>query len=142
LDQTLQFGNDEWNREEALIRRSISDFHEATQLVIDIMPEGKAGRKYLRGKWESRFNRVLLEVQAYYLLEVGRPQLEARKDEFVLAFQGFLDGNGAFLESIESTTKTIERYYTRFSEFQKFVNAFFGLKLNCVPTPTPVVRDV
>lgn len=141
LDETMSTLNAEWAAQEKIVRGAIKEFNEATQLVIDVMPDGKAGRKFSNGRWESRFNRVLLEVEAYYFSKVGRDRMIAEREPFVEAFKEFIVADKSFMDSIESTTKTIDRYFTRFSSFQSFVNTFFNLKIDAVPTPEPVVKD-
>lgn len=139
LDFALKQGNEHWGQLGDEIISTINEFNEATQLVMDVMPEGKAGRKYSNYKWESRFNRVLLEVEVYYfaivLAKIGRKGIEDSKDAFVDAFKSVLGADKTFLESIESTTKTLERYSVRFRRFQDLVNNVFHLNIDEVPTP-------
>lgn len=134
LDETLKKGNREWKKLQGQIRQVIDDFNRACQLVIDVFPEGKAGRKFASGKWESRFNRVLLEVEVYYFDFLTRDMIMDKRSEFVSAFEEKLGENQRFLESIESTTKTIERYFARFQIFEEFINEFFNIKIEAIPT--------
>ncbi len=137
LDDALRYGNDNWAKKEGELRGLVTEFHEAVQLIIDVFPAGKAGRKFADDKWESRFNRVLLEVEAFYFARIERSQAMQKKEAFEEAFRELSAQNAGFKESIESTTKTVERYYTRFEEFQKIVNKVFNLSLDVIPTPGP-----
>jgi hypothetical protein len=115
----------------------MNDFHKATELLIEIFPAGKVARRYTVDHWETRFNRVLFEVEVYYFSKIDPTLAKAKGSEFIESFQKLSRENKAFSESIESTTKTIERYYTRFQCFQKIVNDVYGLNIDNIPTPAP-----
>jgi hypothetical protein len=126
-----------WVKKEEELRGLVTEFNEAVQRIIDVFPAGKAGRKFAGDKWESRFNRVLLEVEAFYFAKIEHSKAMQNKEAFEEAFKDLSAKNVGFKESIESTTKTVERYYTRFEEFQKIVNNVFDLSLDVIPTPAP-----
>lgn len=137
LSETLSSINDNWPSLSEEIIGITEKFHQSTKLLGDVLPHGKVGRKYASGKWESRFNRVLFEVEGYYFTMIDPVIAQEKKEGFETAIKSELGLNAAFIDSIESTTKTIDRYYTRFSEFQKVVNQVYGLNIDAVPVRRP-----
>ncbi|HEY0722567.1 MAG TPA: hypothetical protein VGD41_00960, partial [Pyrinomonadaceae bacterium] len=90
------------------------------------------GRKSIGGAWESRFNRVLFEVEAFYFRLIPATSLTAGKKKFISGLQKLFE-DPEFRSSVESTTKTNDRYELRFTRFQNLVNASFGTNINEVP---------
>jgi hypothetical protein len=111
-------------------------FNSATARLLRIFPTNKVGRKFVKD-WESRFNRALFEVQAYYLARVPEAAFEKHGDEFIAAFTRFSATERAFQDSIETTTKSRDRYFTRFDLFRKLVNETFGTEISDIPVPKP-----
>ncbi|UXT89759.1 DUF262 domain-containing protein [Agrobacterium pusense] len=126
--------SEEWDNDEDDVRDLAKNFHRATKILLEIFPPKKVGRKFANGKWESRFNRVLFETQVYYAAIAPEESLRSSGDAFVEAFMD-LSQNTDFNSTIESTTKTNEKYYFRFEKFQSMLNDTLGLSINKVPVP-------
>ena len=82
------------------------------------------GRRLLKHGFDPRLNKALLEVQLYYF---GRLKSKKNVDTetFFLALQK-LCSNREFANSIESTTKSIDRFTLRFEKFGKLMEEVFG----------------
>jgi hypothetical protein len=87
------------------------------------------GRKFKFGRYERALNRALFEVQAYYFsFPRVRTAAAKNKSEIVQAAkQLFADYD--FIASIESTTKSVENYRTRFTKYQEMLQTTLGVTL-------------
>ncbi|PHV23486.1 hypothetical protein CSQ92_11090 [Janthinobacterium sp. BJB446] len=83
------------------------------------------GRKITNGKFETRFNRVLFEVEIFFLKGLTEANIKRNKAKFLKAFDGLMNDK-EFRSSIESTTKSVENTRIRFSKFQDLVRRVFS----------------
>jgi hypothetical protein len=127
--------NKNWSKVEKEIRALLTNFNAACERLQEVLGEGKVGRKYIQSGWESRFNKALFEVEVYYFSKLPNQKISAAAARNFLAEFKRLSVRSEFRESIESTTKTPERYRTRFELFRKMVNSSFKSKINLVPVP-------
>ena len=108
----------------------------ATNRLGHIFGEKLVGRKFSNGNWERRFNRALYEVEAFYFSKIPEAAFVAASGEGVRkSFAIFCGGTPEFLDSIETSTKNLQRYRRRYELFQGFVNGAFGTDINHVPLP-------
>jgi hypothetical protein len=134
LDGSMSKVNKEWTSYASQVDSLYASFNSATAFLLAAFPENKVGRKYTNDKWESRFNRALFEVQAYYFSMITAAQLDALdKSAVVDSFVHLCNTDEDFQGSIETSTKTIENYETRFTKFQDRMNAALGLGVKAVP---------
>ena len=134
LDGNMLAINKAWTEYQSKVEDLYHAFNTATEFLLSTLPVGKVGRKFTNDKWETRFNRALFEVQVYYFSRVSSVQLAALdKSTVVSTFQGFCNSDGEFQESIETSTKTIQNYQTRFTKFQQVMNAALGLDVDDIP---------
>jgi hypothetical protein len=127
LDGSMRVLNEEWT--EKKIEIVYARINKGIARLIKVLGVKNIGRKVSKGKFESRFNRALFEVQQYYFSRLPLQPTAAQKSEFVKKFIIWFEANQEFRESIESTTKSIERTRTRFRAFGKFVNSVFKSKI-------------
>ena len=134
LDEAMRRVNADWPLYEPQVRGIHDDLNHATQRLLSGLGK-RVGRKYSGNQWESRLNKVLFEVQAYYFRFLTDTEVRApdRMEAFVENFKELCNTSEDFRASIESTTKTNERYETRFSLFQQLVNQTFGRTIDSVP---------
>lgn len=136
LDESMRVVNDDWGKFEPLVRGLLDELNLATARLIDVFGVKLVGRKFSNGSWENRFNRALYEVEAYYFGKIPEAALKAVKMEDVRAqFEGFCGGSLEFLDSIETSTKNLQRYRRRYELFQGFVNSVFSTNLDQIPLP-------
>ena len=134
LDDSMDSLNDDWEKYEQEVQRIYTRLGKAIKLLSKMLGKENIGRKYVNGKWERRFNKVLFEVEAYYFMHLIDVKItEGQKKIFIEGFKNLCDKNKEFRSSIESTTKTNERYQVRFSLFQELVNKVFRKKIDRVP---------
>ncbi len=135
LDSKMALINYEWASRKQEVQTLVSGFNSATALLLEIMPSKKVGRKYTSRGWESRFNRALFEVQVYYIVRVPYSLVRDKSADFVARFQSLCLEDREFIDSIETSTKNITKYHSRFRIFQNLVNEVFGTNVNSIPVP-------
>lgn len=136
LDKTMGLINSQWDKYEQRVADIVEGFHRATKFILETFPENRAGRKYTNNKWEIRFNRALFEVQVYYFCKLSEQELSgliSKKETIVQAFCDLSNNDKDFQDSIEVSTKNIDRYRTRFERFQDVMNDTLGLKVHGNP---------
>lgn len=132
LDQTMENITKDWCAYKPKVAQVYADLNTSIERLETLLGTGLVGRKFTDGAWESRFNRVLFEVEAYYLRLIPATSLSAGKKKFVAGLQSLLE-TPDFRATIEATTKTNERYELRFQSLRKLVNTAFGTKVTAVP---------
>lgn len=136
LDSKMGQINSEWVQRKPEIERLTAEFNVAAALLIEIMPTRKVGRKYLPTGWESQFNRALFEVETYYYSRIDRDLALSKKAELVDSFKSLCLNSAPFIDSIETSTKNIQKYYTRYSLFQGMINETLGTSIDSIPVPS------
>ena len=134
LDKSMKTITQEWGNYKTILPELFRKFNMAITKLIQVFPNGNVGRKYTNSKWQPRFNKVLFEVEVYYFTFLGDHHItDDEKQVFLRGFEVLCDSNNDFRSSIESTTKTKERYHARFELFQELVNSSFGLSIENNP---------
>jgi hypothetical protein len=132
LDDVMEWITKDW----AKCRPRVDSVYKELNLAINNLKEvlglSLVGRKFVDGAWESRFNRVLFEVEAFYFRLIPSSKLAAGKKKFVSGLQKLFE-DPEFRSSVETTTKTNDRYELRFGRFRKLVNTAFGTAITEVP---------
>jgi hypothetical protein len=125
LDSSMDKLNKGWDKGEALVIKASADFNKSVELLSATLGADKVGRKMTDGVWETRFNKALFEVEAFYFAKLSKRQLDAAaRERFKRGFSKLCDDT-EFRETIESSTKNRDRYKTRFALFQRLVNQVF-----------------
>lgn len=132
INDSMKNISDNWAQMENEIYSIVSKFHESSNLLLDIFPKKKAGRKYSEEKWESRFNRVLCEVEIYYFSLLNKEEALKKKEEFLKEFIQ-LSSNTLFSDAITSTTKTLEKSLRRYNLFGELMQRVYGIDANKNP---------
>lgn len=136
LDEAMAKINNDWDEFKAVVISHFDELNFATTALLEKFGVKRVGRKYSKGAWEVRFNRALFEVEAYYFGKVSDAELAAVEAQVVQdKFEEFCAGSAEFLDSIETSTKNLQRYRRRYELFQQFVNDVFGTSIDSVPLP-------
>lgn len=136
LDGSMKTINEDWGKYKPIVEGLLAEMNVATDRLIVAFGEKLAGRKFSNATWESRFNRALYEVEAYYFGKLSQPEFSAVSTKDIQsAFMAFCGGTPEFLDSIETSTKNLQRYRRRYELFQGFVNSTFGTQIDQVPLP-------
>ncbi|HEX4374216.1 MAG TPA: hypothetical protein VHZ50_13020, partial [Puia sp.] len=78
-------------------------------------------------------NRALFEVEVFYFQFLTLAKVKAGKQKFMSKFCKLCDENSEFRSSIETTTKTNERYEIRYRLFRDLVNGSFDTAIKEIP---------
>lgn len=138
LDAQMAKINSSWGVMRETIEKLTTDFNNGTQELLNSIGSKHVGRKFTEKGWETRFNRALFEVEVYYAARLPIGQLKDKADLFLSAIEQLCIDHPEFIDSIETSTKNIDKYYTRFSLFRGMVNEVFGTQLTDVPVPARV----
>ncbi|WP_416754920.1 DUF262 domain-containing protein [Streptomyces sp. FW42] len=115
LDDTLNYLNDVWDREESEIREVGASCDRAIETTFAIFGEN-AFYRWSETRYEGRFNRAVFDIMTYYFSDEGIAQRAVeRKDAVEATFQALCDGDSRFVESIQTTTKTPSATHRRLS---------------------------
>lgn len=135
LDNTMGIVTHEWTKYEKNIYDLYDRINECLKILSDILGGYKAiGRKFTKDNPESRFNRVVLEVQLFFFVHLDLAIITPENGKiFVNNFKNLCQDDTDFRSSLESSTKNIESYKIRFSKFQKIINDSFGTDLDINP---------
>src|SRR5260370_13474780 len=115
----MQRINVDWKRYKTKAESVFEELNGSVELLNDVFGYALAGRKFIDGSLERRFNRVLFEVEAFYFRSIARNKIRPNKQKFLDRFQKLCSDDREFRSSIEATTKTNEQYETRFRLFQE-----------------------
>jgi hypothetical protein len=132
LDDIMMEVTANWDSMQSKVDHTYAELNQAISNLEYLLGKQCIGRKFIDGSWESRFNRVLFEVEAYYLRLVPKDRLAGGKVKFVKALKGLFD-DADFRSSVESTTKTNDRYEMRFTMMRDIVNSSFGTRIKTIP---------
>lgn len=132
LDEAMELVTADWINSKPKVEEVYRDMNRAISNLTKVLGIGLVGRKFVDGAWESRFNRVLFEVEAFYFRRIPDTKITGGKKRFVEGLKKLFE-DPEFRASVEATTKTNDRYELRFRRFQKLVNESFDTKINELP---------
>ena len=136
LDGSMKTINEDWGKFKPVVDGLLGELNMATTRLGHTFGMKLVGRKFSNNNWEGRFNRALYEVEAFYFSRLPEAAFQAVDAGTVrTAFESFCGGTSEFLDSIETSTKNLQRYRRRYELFQGFVNGVFGTTINHVPLP-------
>jgi hypothetical protein len=136
LDDSMKKLNGQWFSE----RADVEDLTQQLFLAIKAARKifgNDVGRKFKGARYERALNRALFEVQAYYLSFPNVRSAAANNKAAIAQAAKQLFANGEFNASIESTTKSIENYRTRFGKYQRMLENVLGIKVPTLEIATP-----
>lgn len=132
LDSTMEALNRNWDAERGVVERMVGQLLQGVDALTKIFGEN-AARKYKDGKFETSLNRALFEVQVYYFALPGLRAAALRAKKPVIDAFKVLSENVDFLNSIESTTKSIENYRTRFELYRSMLRKVLKVEAPLLP---------
>lgn len=120
LDSKMAKINSDWVGMEEAITDLTAGFNYGTEELISALGPKRVGRKFTDKGWETRFNRALFEVEVYYAARLDPGVLAQKAPVFVAAFESLCLERPEFVDSIETSTKNIDKYFTRFSPISQY----------------------
>jgi Protein of unknown function DUF262 len=130
LDDITNSLNSNWEQERQTIEELADHFEESVSLVYEIFGEN-AFRKRKGGEFESRFNRAVFDVMLYYFSDpIIRTAASTLKHEIFDGFVNLSDNDPEFVNSMESTTKSLTSTSYRLSKWGETLSSIIGAKLD------------
>ncbi len=135
LDSKMAKINAAWADMRLEIEELTARFNYGTLELLNSLEDRRVGRKFTEKGWESRFNRALFEVEVYYASRLPQGILADKAPAFTSAIESLCLEHPEFVDSIETSTKNIDKYYIRFSLFRDMINRVFETKITDLPVP-------
>lgn len=113
LDRTTNFFNDHWDDAKVDILEAFRRFELAVDTTFEIFGRN-AFKKWSEIKYESRLNRAVFDVMAFYFSDRAISKASRAKAEQVeTAFKALCDDSEDFKDALTSTTKSIDAVSNR-----------------------------
>ena len=136
LDHSTETLNDKWDSAETEITSQYLDFELGVEAVYEIFGNDSF-RKYKDGSFVSRVNRAIYDIMLFYFRNPHiRDRAIAKSDDVLNSFINLSTFNPEFVESVETTTKSLGSTVTRFSSWTKTLNDTLNIDL-----PIPTLRQ-
>lgn len=115
FDNTVRILNAEWNQRRNRIEEDANQLERAINLTIQIFGQRDAFSKWNGENFQGKFNRAVFDIMTFYF---SRPDIyqraEGRIGEIREAFINLSQGDEAFMNSIEQTTKSLQNTEYRY----------------------------
>lgn len=138
LDGASDALNSRWDTDEGRVHSLADGFTYAVDTTLRVFG-GNAFRRWSpdRQAYESRFNRAVFDIMAFYFSEApAREFALAEQGEVERLFRQLSDSNPSFVESMQTSTKTIDALHTRLAVWGQGLRELSGLDLQI-----PVLKD-
>ena len=119
LDESMSRFAKSLTKEEAA--REYEWFNDGIEKLKLVFKPSDIGRKRKNGEFEKRFNRSLFEAVHFLISQLPTAVISQHTKELQDAFNFSLETNVELINSIESTTKSMERTKTRYRELAKTI---------------------
>lgn len=129
LDSSMQRFSDGWPLNRAVVEGYLARIDAAIARLKKFSEVRHIGRKITDGKYESRFNKAVFEVEVLCFDRLSDDDLTEVNITKFREVLGTLFDRPEFRTSIEATTKTVPQYRTRFDQFATAMRAAFGKEI-------------
>jgi len=129
LDSCCKTMNKEWSIREHDVESQINNFELAHERLKDIFSK-HLYRKWGRVGYETRFNRAIFDIMIHsFCSKEVRESTKGEEKKVEDLFQQLCVTNAEFLDSLETTTKSLGAVVTRFTMWNRALNEAFGVNL-------------
>lgn len=126
LDDITTSLNSAWHDEAASVQRNFANLDDAISGTYLVFGDD-AFRKWNGSKFESRVNRAVFDVMAYYFSDADvRERAIAQADAVKAGFVSLSESDDEFSESISTTTKSKTAVSKRFDAWGQALRALLG----------------
>lgn len=131
LDDTCGKLNRQWEFESDNIKSAITDMETAIAGTYEIFGNKSAFRKFKDGKYESRCNRAVIDIMLYYFSNSAvLIEAKGKADIIKSSFEELCKDDPLFLETFESTTKSISAVRYRFTTWGNRLKTLLDAEMN------------
>ena len=114
LDYTCEKLNQNWQEQEEKIKFEVSQFEKSLNAAAEIFGPKNVAHKWTPDGFESRLNRAVLDIIAFYLSDEKIRAMALQSPDAVReSFKRLCIEREEFRNSIEKTTKSMKATYTR-----------------------------
>ena len=129
LDATCGKLNTAWGSKQDELLNQLNEFEQAHQALQSVFGLD-AYRKWNGKSYERRFNRAVFDIQILtFAHEDVRVAARDRAEQIQHAFETLCETDPAFLNALETTTKSIRSTHTRLVTWTRTINNLLKLKL-------------
>jgi hypothetical protein len=125
LDESMRRITEDWDMYKDEVEELYKKFNHSITTLERVMGATHIGRKFTGNKWETSFNKVLFEVEVYYIMFLSKTEVIKNKQKLLADFKQFCSKNTDFRLSIEAGTNNLEPYQNRYRLFRDFINRVF-----------------
>jgi len=125
LDNYVNALNQDWQNKICETDRNVNEIMNSIDFLSNIINYINIGRKISNNAFDWRFNKMLFEVQVLYSTRMKNPLINPATISHYKEGLEILLSDPEFSSSIESSTKTIDKYKIRFSKYEAFINSVF-----------------
>lgn len=130
LDDTVNTLNQKWEQDESRLRKVAEQCDQAIEATFSAFGE-YAFYRWSDGRYEGRFNRAVFDIMTFYFKDpVAREALSGTEGEVKSRFEQLCDSEAAFVESLQTTTKTPEATARRLSIWGQALEPILGISLS------------
>ena len=126
LDDSMRDFNSNWVKLQQTIEDNYKEIIEALKKLHAVFGDfDKVGRRYINKEYEKKFNRVILEVQVLYFIQIPKQNnIEINKSKFIDLYKKLCNDTD-FRRAVEGSTKTVESYNIRYNKFLNIMQDAF-----------------
>lgn len=135
LDTSMGLITISWDEMEPEVETIYQEFNTSIDRLIEVFDVKCVGKKFTEDKYESRFNRAIFEVQAYYFSKLTKEDVIGSKAELLKKNFEELCSNSEFRNTIEASTKNITHYFKRYKMFRDYINKTLDKNITDIPVP-------
>jgi hypothetical protein len=123
LDNITEEYNNSWPNVKSEVNQQTKQFESAIKLAFEVFGEEDVFRKWKNGSFSGRFNRAVFDVVIYtfYRSELHK-KIERNSKKIKEAFITLSKNHSEFVDSVESTTKSLGATTTRLGLWIKTFN--------------------
>jgi hypothetical protein len=131
LDDTCEKLNKSWSDMAQDIKDRADAFEGAVDVASQIFGQVNVGRRWLGNRFDSRFNRAVLDVTLYYFSDSAIRTAALEEEGKVLrAWTQLFDSDAEFREAITSTTKSLQATYIRLAHWGRALQAIMPVSVH------------
>lgn len=131
LDNSMTTINKKWDN----YSNTVNNINKNIESTIDFLSKifngyNNIGKKFVKDKFETRFNKVLFEVLVLCFLDIHQEIFSKNKKEVFLNAFKRLSSNPEFMSSLEATTKSPTSYKNRYNNIKYIIKEVYGIEIS------------
>jgi len=102
------------------------DFKETLEIVQNVFGLEGAFRRWIpkSGKWKQQISAPIYDIQMFALYRKNKESIFANKEKILNDFKNLFTNDSTFIDSIESSTATPNRFHYRISKLEEIISNY------------------